>query len=57
MTNIFERPMTANGFTEEFEERVLQAEKETASVPFRPAADVLKELMGDMPDPQRIMDA
>ena len=38
------RRLTENGFTEEFEERVLQAEKEAEKRPFRPAAEVIAEL-------------
>lgn len=36
--------LTATGFTEEFEEGVLQAEKEIKCKPFQAARDVLKEL-------------
>jgi len=38
------RRLTANGFTEDFEAGVLKAEKETESVSFRPAGEVIKEL-------------
>ena len=38
------RRLTDNGFTEEFEEEVLAAEKETEGTPFRPAKDVIEEL-------------
>lgn len=36
--------LTVNGFTEEFEQGVLEAEKDTEGEPFRPARDVIKEL-------------
>jgi hypothetical protein len=38
------RRLTVNGFTEEFEKRVLEAEKETESEQFRSADEVIKEL-------------
>jgi len=38
------RRLTDNGFTEEFEDGVLTAEKETENLPFRPAEEVSKEL-------------
>jgi len=38
------RRLTPNGFTEEFEDGVLQAEKETSDINFRPAVDVVREL-------------
>jgi hypothetical protein len=38
------RRLTANGFTEDFEAGVLQAEKETECTPFRPSAVVINEL-------------
>jgi len=38
------RRLTGNGFTEEFEESVLEAEEETEGMPFRPAEEVVKEL-------------
>ena len=38
------RPLTENGFTDEFEEGVLRAETETEATPFRPARDVIAEL-------------
>jgi hypothetical protein len=42
------RRLTANGFTDEFEDGVLRAEKEAEGTPFRPAADVLKELRAEV---------
>jgi len=38
------RQLTENGFTEDFEEGVLEAEKETEGMPFRPAGEVIEEL-------------
>lgn len=38
------RPLTENGFTEEFEHGVLAAETETEAAPFRPAQQVINEL-------------
>jgi hypothetical protein len=38
------RRVTENGFTADFEAGVLAAEQETESVPFRPAAEVMREL-------------
>jgi hypothetical protein len=38
------RRLTDNGFTEEFQEGVLTAEKETENLPFRQAEEVVKEL-------------
>jgi hypothetical protein len=38
------RRLTENGFTEAFEDGVLNAEQATDSVPFRPAHDVIEEL-------------
>jgi hypothetical protein len=38
------RRLTENGFTEAFEEGVLEAEKATGSGPFRPATEVIEEL-------------
>ena len=38
------RRLTENGFTEEFEESILEAEQETEGMPFRPAEEVVKEL-------------
>jgi hypothetical protein len=38
------RRLTENGFTEAFEDGVLDAEKETDHVSFRPAHDVIEEL-------------
>ncbi|HLY56564.1 MAG TPA: hypothetical protein VKS60_13460 [Stellaceae bacterium] len=38
------RRLTANGFTEEFEAGVLEAETETEAAPFRPAAEIIKKL-------------
>ena len=44
------RRLTENGFTEDFEEGVLQAERETETLPFRPAAEVLAELKKALAD-------
>ncbi|MDR3423692.1 MAG: hypothetical protein P4M13_01250 [Alphaproteobacteria bacterium] len=38
------RRLTDNGFTKEFEEGVLAAEKETEKTPFRSAEEIIKEL-------------
>ena len=38
------RRLTENGFTEAFEDGVLEAEKATGSAPFRPAKEVIEEL-------------
>jgi hypothetical protein len=38
------RRLTENGFTEAFEDAVLDAEKATDTVPFRPAHDAIEEL-------------
>ncbi len=39
------RRLTENGFTEAFEAEVLQAEKDVQGAPFRPAKDVIEELI------------
>lgn len=44
------RRMSLNGFTEEFEARVLTAEKETEGTPFRPSPEVIKELKAAIAD-------
>ena len=44
------RRLSVNGFTEEFEAGVLNAEKETEGMPFRPSSEVFKELKAAIAD-------
>ena len=44
------RRLSVNGFTEEFEAGVLNAEKETEGAPFRLSSEVIKELKAAIAD-------
>jgi hypothetical protein len=44
------RPVTANGFTEAFEDGVLEAEQEVKATPFRPAAEIIREFKAFVAD-------
>jgi mRNA-degrading endonuclease YafQ of YafQ-DinJ toxin-antitoxin module len=51
------RRLTENRFTEAFEDGVLDAEKATDHVPFRPAHDVIEELAAPVKDDREVFEA